>query len=44
MAQSVNLSSRMYDHLSRLDLADTIDNEAPMKVDMLIGSDIYWDL
>ena len=43
-AQSVNLSSRMYDHLSRLDLADTFDNEAPMKVDMLIGSDIYWDL
>ena len=34
----------MYDHLSRLDLADTLDNKAPMKVEMLIGSDIYWDL
>ena len=43
-AQSVNLCSRMYNHLSKLDLADTFDSEVPMKVDMLIGSDIYWDL
>ena len=39
-AQSVNLSSRMYSHLSQLDLADTYHSETPMEVDMLIGSDL----
>ena len=43
-AQSVNLCSRMYSHLSQLDLADTHHSGTPMEVDMLIGSDLYWDL
>lgn len=31
-------------HLASLDLADYSDGEASLEVDMLIGSDFYWDL
>lgn len=43
-AQSVNQCSMMYSHLSQLDLVDTFKNKAPIEIDMLIGSDFYWDL
>lgn len=42
-AQSVNLCLGMYSHLSQLDLADIYHSGTPMEVDMLIGSDLYWD-
>ena len=42
--QPINLSSRMYNHLTQLDLADTFHAEMPLDIDMLIGSDFYWDL
>jgi len=31
-------------HLSSLDLADYSDGETSLEVDMLVGSDFYWDL
>ena len=42
--QPISLSSRMYNHLTQLDLADTFHAEMPLDIDMLIGSDFYWDL
>ena len=34
----------MYNHLTQLDLADTFHSEVPLEVDMLIGSELYWNL
>jgi len=31
-------------HLAKLDLADSSDGESSWEVDMLVGSDFYWDL
>ena len=39
--QTVGTCSRMYNHLAQLDLADISQNET-LEVDMLIGSDFYW--
>ena len=33
---------KVYDHLSRLDLAD-IDHDGALEIDLLIGSDFYWE-
>ena len=42
-AQPIDLCANAYQHLSDLDLADS--SEAPtMEVDILIGSNYYWDL
>ena len=40
--QTVSTCSRMYSHLSQLDLAD-ISQEETLEVDVLIGSDFYWE-
>ena len=32
-----------YEHLISLNLADSTDGEANLKIDMLIGADFYWD-
>ena len=42
MTQSTAACVRMYGHLSQLDLADFNQDEA-MQVDLLIGSDFYWE-
>ena len=34
----------MYKHLSDLDLADSKEGSDRMAIDMLIGSDYYWEL
>ena len=41
--QPINLCVE-FDHLSQLQLADSSDSEARMEVDILIGSDYYWEL
>ncbi len=43
-SQPITLSMERYDHLSGLELADFSDGETPLEVDVLIGSDHYWDL
>lgn len=40
--QPINTCLKMYSHLSRLDFADTSQGEM-LEVDMLIGSDFYWE-
>ena len=40
--QPVSTCTKIYGHLSQIDLADT-SNEELREVDMLIGSDFYWD-
>ena len=40
--QTVSSCSRMYSHLAHLDLADISPDET-LEVDMLIGSDFYWE-
>ena len=42
--QPTSLCPEMYDHLSHLELADASDGSTPMEVDLLIGSDYYWQL
>ena len=43
-AQPVNICSKMFPHLAPLTLADTHHSDTPLQVDMLIGSDFYWQL
>ena len=43
-AQSVDLYSKMFPHLAPLTLADTHHSDTLLDVDMLIGSDFYWQL
>ena len=43
-AQPIDLCATKYQHLSSLDLADSSNEDAPMEVDLLIGSDCYWTL
>ena len=42
--QPISLCQEHYSHLSRLKLADNSDGSTPMEVDVLIGSDFYWQL
>ena len=44
--QPVDLCATKYDHLANLDLADPCHDGdgTPMEVDLLIGSDCYWNL
>ncbi len=42
--QPITLCARQYDHLSQLELADASDGGSQMQVDLLIGSDYYWEL
>ncbi len=43
-AQPIDLCATRYQHLSDLDLADSSNDEPIMEVDVLIGSNYYWDL
>ena len=43
-AQPIDLCATKYQHLSSLDLTDFSNKDAPMEVDLLIGSDCYWTL
>ncbi len=43
-SQPINHSKESYDHLSGLDLADAAGASEVLEVDVLIGSDSYWDL
>ena len=40
--QTVTTCSKMYGHLAQLDLAD-VSREETLEVDVLIGSDFYWE-
>ena len=43
-AQPIDLCASKYQHLTDLDLADSSSGEPTMDVDLLIGSNYYWDL
>ncbi len=40
--QPIDICAKMYSHLRQLDLADASQDEI-LEVDMLIGSDLYWE-
>ena len=40
--QPISLCRDTYNHLSCLELADASDGNTPLEVDLLIGSDYYW--
>ena len=42
--QPISATRRMYEHISRLDLADSADINSRLKIDVLIGSNEYWRL
>jgi len=44
MAQPVDMTAEEFSHLAQLDLADSHDSSSPLEVDVLIGSDLYWDI
>ena len=43
-AQPSSASFREHSHLSHLHLADNYSDDAPRGIDMLIGSDSYWNI
>ena len=43
-SQTIAFCQNNYEHLSRLDLADSSDGHSRLEVDILVGSDQYWDL
>jgi hypothetical protein len=43
-SQSISSSRECYDHLIGIDLADSADASDALEVDVLIGSDWYWNL
>ena len=43
-SQPISFCQSNYKHLSGLDLADTADGSCRLEVDILVGSDQYWDL
>ena len=43
-AQPISLCAINCDHLAQLELADSCCDKSTLEVDMLIGSDYYWDL
>ena len=42
--QPVSFCQENFDHLAGLDLADPSDGRSPLAIDILIGSDQYWEL
>ena len=42
--QPVSFCQSDFSHLTGIELADSSDGRESMKVDLLIGSDQYWDL
>ena len=43
-AQPIGYSQERYDHLMGLDLSDSANASESLDIDMLIGSDLYWQL
>ena len=43
-SQPIRQSKEGYDHLLGLDLADSAEIEDVLQIDVLIGSDVYWNL
>lgn len=43
-SQPIAFCQNSYKHLSGLDLADSSDGQSHLEVNILIGSDHYWDL
>ena len=43
VAQPISLCKVKYDHLSQLELADYSDGVSAVEIDVLIGSDYYWE-
>ena len=44
LAQPIDFCPRMYSHLASLNLADTHHGDTSIEIDMLVGSDFYWQL
>lgn len=44
VAQPISFCKEKYDHLAKLELPDDSDGTSAMVIDMLIGSDYYWEL
>ena len=44
LCQPVSLCQDTFDHLTSLDLADNSDGHSRLQVDILVGSDQYWNL
>ena len=44
VSQSISVCVSEYPHIASLDLADESDGASMLEVDMLIGSDYYWEL
>ena len=42
-SQPIDYSSQSYDHLSNLELADSAEMTDAIEIDVLIGSDMYWE-
>jgi hypothetical protein len=42
--QPVSLCQEKFEHLVGLDLADPAEDSSQLEVDVLVGSDQYWDL
>ena len=43
-SQPIDLSRNSYEHLHGLELADSADVGDTLEIDLLIGSDVYWNL
>ncbi len=43
-AQPLALCLESYEHLSNLELADSTSDNSAMEIDLLVGSDYYWEL
>ena len=41
--QPISICKENFDHLMTLDLADPSDGSSPLDIDILIGSDCYWE-
>ena len=41
--QRIDLAQEKYSHLQKLNLADSNPNNLPIDIDVLIGTDYYWD-
>ena len=44
VSQPISACAREKQHLASLDLADCSESEHSLEVDVLVGSDYYWDL
>jgi hypothetical protein len=43
-SQPITFSRNTYNHINELDLADSADVGVTLEVDVLLGSDTYWNL